>query len=106
MKRAAELTIQNGYSHFRLDQAQISQGRELGGVYTSGRSTGYVSATGSRVGNNVYVSGTGVSSGYSMSTPIYRPTSELGVTVYMFHANEPGAQGAFDAKEVLAQYGS
>jgi hypothetical protein len=36
MRRAAELTIQNGYSHFRLDQASVQQGTQLAGVYSSG----------------------------------------------------------------------
>lgn len=36
MRRAAELTLQNGYSHFRLEQAQVSQGSELAGVDSSG----------------------------------------------------------------------
>jgi hypothetical protein len=30
--------------------------------------------------------------------------SQVGLTVTMFHANEPGAAGAFDAKQVLDQY--
>jgi hypothetical protein len=29
----------------------------------------------------------------------------VGVTVIMFHADEPGAKGAFDAAEVLKKYG-
>ena len=100
MKRAAELTLQNGYSHFRLDQVAVNQSRELGCVYSSGQATSFGTATGTRVGNTVYVNGSSVGTGYGMSTPIYRPTSDVGVTVYMFRANEPGAQGAFDAKQV------
>jgi len=45
---------------------------------------------------------TGYSSGFLM--PIYRPTTDVGVTVVMLHANEPGAKGAFDAAEVLKKY--
>jgi hypothetical protein len=32
------------------------------------------------------------------------PTAAAAVTVVMFRANEPGAKGAFDALQVLAQY--
>ena len=92
-RRAAELTLKNGYSHYRLDQAQVSQGSQFAGT----SSFGNASATG--YGNNIYVTGN------STSTAIYRPTSSVGVTVYMFHENEPGAQGAFDAAEVLKGLG-
>ena len=95
MRRAAELTLQNGYTHFRLEQASLQQGSELGGVYST--SNGSAFATG--YGNSAFV--TGSSTGFS--TPIYRPTSDVGVTVIMFHDGEPGAAGTFDAKQVLAQ---
>src|SRR5208282_4870918 len=75
MRRAAELTLQNGYTHFRLEQAQMSQGSQFAGVYSSG--TGNAFATG--YGNAAFVSG--YSSGFS--TPIYRPTADVGVTVVM-----------------------
>jgi hypothetical protein len=60
--------------------------------------TGSAIATG--YGNNAFVSGS--SSGFS--TPIYARTADVGVTVIMFHANEPGAKGAFNAAEVLNPY--
>ena len=96
MRRAAELTLQNGYSHFRFEQAQLAQGQQFAGVST----TSFGNATGSGFGNSVYVTGTG----NSFSNPVYRPTADVGVTVIMFHANEPGAKGAFDAVEVLKKY--
>ena len=96
MRRAAELTLQSGYSHFRIENAQMSQGTQFAGVYSSG--TGSAFATG--YGNAAFASG--YSSGFS--TPIYRPTADVGVTVVMFHAGEAGAKGAFDAKAVLAKY--
>jgi hypothetical protein len=40
----------------------------------------------------------------STITAIPRPTASVGVTVVMFQANEPGAQGAFNAVDVLRQY--
>ena len=106
MRRAAQITLENGYTHFRFDQAQVAQGRELSGVYTSGSATMVGSASGTRIGTTVYANGSGVASGYATSTPIYKPTSSVGVTVYMFHPNEPGATNAFDAQQVLAKYGS
>ena len=96
MRRAAELTLQNGYTHFRFEQAQTSQGSQFVGVY--GSASGSAVATG--VGDSVYV--TGNERGFS--TPIYRPTADVGVTVVMFHADESGAVGAFDAGQVLRQY--
>ena len=35
MRRAAELTLQNGYTHFRLENAQMSQGSQLAAVYST-----------------------------------------------------------------------
>jgi hypothetical protein len=89
LHRAAELTLQNGYTHFRLEQANVAQGSELSGVY--------LTDTGSTYGNSAYVNAN--ASGFS--TPIYRPKSDIGVTVVMFHAGEPGAKNAFDAAEML-----
>lgn len=97
LKRSAEATIARGYTHFRLDQASMSQGRVMTGVI--GQSSGQATATG--WGNQVNVTGT--SSGYV--APVYAPTASVGVTVIMFHANEPGAQGAFDAAQIIKQFG-
>jgi hypothetical protein len=41
---------------------------------------------------------------FGSSTVMRAPTAGAAATVIMFHANEPGAQGAFDAEQVLAQY--
>ena len=101
LRRAAELTLQKGYTHFRLDQAQMAQGSELAGVYSSGQATAYGSATGSRYGNTTYVNGRSTVSGYATATPIYAPTANIGVTVIMLRPDESQAQGAFDAAEVL-----
>lgn len=93
LRRAAELTLQNGYSHFRLEQANVSQGSQLSGVYSNSTGSAYGTAYGQSVVMNANASG--------FSTPLYRPTSDIGVTVVMFHANERGARGAFNAVEVL-----
>ena len=58
LRRAAELTLQNGYSAFRLE-------------------------------------------------PIYvEAFDQFGVTVVMFHAGDPRAEGAFDAAAILRRYSS
>jgi hypothetical protein len=43
MRRAAELTLQNGYSHFRLENAEVSRGSQFAGVYSSGTGSAFVS---------------------------------------------------------------
>lgn len=105
MRRAAELTLQRGYSHFRFEQAELSQGSQLAGVY--GQSQGMASgqARGMMTGNLYSGTGTVSYSGSGFATPIYRRTANVGVTVIMFHADEPGAKGAFDATEVLRRNG-
>jgi hypothetical protein len=79
VRRAAEVTVQNGYSHFRLEDAHVSSGSQFTGFYST------------------YLTG--------LPTPVDRPTTDVGVTVVMFHADEPGAKGAFDAAAVLKKYG-
>jgi hypothetical protein len=96
LHRAAELTLQNGYTHFRLEQANVAQGSELSGVYLTDTGSTYGNSA-STYGNSAYVNAN--ASGFS--TPIYRPKSDIGVTVVMFHAGEPGAKNAFDAAEML-----
>lgn len=46
---------------------------------------------------------TGYSSG--LSTPIYKRTADVAMTVVMFHADELGAKDAFDAAAILKRYG-
>jgi hypothetical protein len=81
MRKAAQATINAGYTHFKLQQVQLGQGSQVGAL------------VGSDYGN-----------GLSTVTAIQRPTASEGVTVVMFHADEPGAQGAFKAADVLQQY--
>ncbi|TCN32485.1 hypothetical protein [Sinorhizobium americanum] len=97
MKKAAEATLRRGYSHFRLEQAQTASGSRFVGMNTYGSGTAQASV----YGNTAY----GSYSGSSFSTPMYAPTAQIGVTVVMFHANEAGARGAFDAADVLAKKG-
>lgn len=97
MKRAAEVTLEHGYTHFRFEQAQLSQGSELAGVYTSSQAT--ASGTATAIGRTASYSGS--ANGSSVSTPLMRRTSSVGVTVIMFKSTDPQAEGAFDAREVL-----
>ena len=72
----------------------MGQGSQLVGSSSFGSATVY----GNAYGATAYGSG--------FSTPVYAPTSEIGVTVIMFHSNEAGARGAFNAAEVLKKYSS
>jgi hypothetical protein len=80
MRRAAQATLARGYTHFRLQDPSMGQGSELGGAVIQSHGS------------------------FVTATPIRRPTASNAATVVMFHSNEPGAQGAFDANSVLAQY--
>lgn len=94
LQRAAQATLRNGYEYFRLEQPEMGQGSQLVGASSFGNATVYGNAFGA----------TGY--GSSFTTPVYAPTSEIGVTVVMFRANEPGAKGAFNAADILKKYGS
>lgn len=93
LQRAAQVTVKNGYQFFRLEQAQMGQGSQLVGVSSFGSASAY----GNPYGATAF--------GSSFSTPMYAPTSDIGVTVVMFHPGEPGAKGAFDAAEMLKRLG-
>lgn len=97
MNKAAEATLSRGYTHFRLDQATTAQGRQLAGMQTYGNATGTMNTFGKTTYGNF--------TGTSFSTPVYAPTSNIGVTVIMFRANEAGARGAWDAAEVVRKGG-
>jgi hypothetical protein len=75
--------LQNGYTHFRLENAQMSQGSQLAAVYSS--EAGNTLATGH--GGAAFA--TGYSSG--LATPICRRTADVAATVVMFHADDPEA---------------
>lgn len=81
MRRAAEATIARGYSHFKLEQANLSQGSRFGGATVTNYGGGFVGVQAQRV-----------------------QTASASATVVMFHAHEAGAQGAFEARSVLRQY--
>jgi hypothetical protein len=97
MKKAAEATVRRGYTHFRLEQVQTAQGTRFAGMATTTNGA----ANASVYGNTAY----GTYNSTSFSTPVYAPTAQVGVTVIVFHANEAGAKGAFDAQLVLKNHG-
>lgn len=82
MRRAALATLQRGYSHFRLTEVGMSQGDATVGATTTGNLL------------------------FATTTLQTAPSAKSSATVTMFHENEPGAKGAFDAQEVLKQYPS
>jgi hypothetical protein len=76
MRAAAKATLARGFTHFKLVDPELSQGSVLSG--------------GSFYGSNF----------------TFRRTrlANSAATVIMFHAGEPGTQGAFNAEAVLRQY--
>jgi hypothetical protein len=84
MPRAAELSLQKGFTHFRLEQAAMVQGSELAGVYSSA----------SVSGRRGYLTTSG------LATPIYTPTASVAVTVLMLKADDPRATDALEGPQV------
>ena len=96
MRAAAKATLDRGYTHFRFADAALQQGSEVAGVVGSGTTSvsgtyghGFMNASANSYGSN---------------SVVRAPTAAAAATVTMFHAHEPGAQGAFDAQQVLKQY--
>jgi hypothetical protein len=87
MRRAVELTIAKGYTHFRFEEAAMGQGSAYGGSISSG------SATWSR----------GSLSAMSFSSPVYIPTAGVAVTVIMLKPDDVRATDAFVAADVLRE---
>lgn len=80
MRAAANATLSRGYTHFKIANASLGQGSvTTGAVASYGNGFGTVSA-------------------------IHAPVTGNAITVIMFHADDPQAKDAFDAKQVLAQY--
>lgn len=93
LKRAAELTLKQGYTHFRLVDASMATGSEFAG-YMPGQSRTNVAVMG-----NTAVGTTTYSPGVALS----KPTTQNGATVIMYRSGDPEAKGALDAEEVLRQ---
>jgi len=88
MRAAANATLQRGYSHFKFADAGMNQGSVVTGV-VGGGSANY---------------GYGYVNNFGSASVVRAPTAAAAATVIMFHANQPEAQGAFDAAQVLQQY--
>ena len=98
MRAAAKATLDRGYTHFRFADASVQQGSVVTGTIGSGTTNvsgnyggGFMNANATSFGSN---------------SVVRAPTAAAAATVIMFRANEPGAQGAFDAEQVLKQYSS
>jgi hypothetical protein len=98
MRVAAKATLDRGYTHFRFVDAALNQGSVATGVVGSSTTTvsgnygeGYVNAN---------------ATSYGGAAVVHAPTASAAVTVIMFHDNEAGADGAFDAQQILKQYSS
>lgn len=97
MKKAAQITLARGYSHFRIEQASMATGSRVTGVYANTTGWGSTSFSGNTASSTF--------GGSTIYTPMRAPTANVGVTVVMFRANEAGAKGAWDAAYVLKKQG-
>ena len=100
MRAAANATLERGYTHFKIMQAELGQGEVYAG--SIGGSSGTVNTTGTY--GRGFVQANSSYSGYSSSTAINKPVSNSSATVLMFNRKDPQSKGAFDAAEVLKQY--
>lgn len=94
MRKAAELTLARGYTHFKLTDTSMESGQEFVGMTSSTANTTY-----DRRGRTVYGNTT-----YTPGVPMYDETATAGATVVMYRAGEPGAADALDAAEILRLY--
>ena len=96
MRTAAKATLDRGYTHFKITDAAMGQGSQVAGVVGSSN-TNF---------NGSYGNGSisGNSNSFGTASVIRAPTASAAATIVMFHSNEPGAQGAFEAEQVLQQY--
>lgn len=91
LKRAAELTLKQGYTHFRIADAAMNSGSEFAG-YIPGQTNTTVNVMGSTAyGTTTYAPG----------VALRRPTAQASATVIMYHSNDPEAKNALDAEAIL-----
>jgi hypothetical protein len=98
MRAAAKATLERGYTHFKFQEAGMQQGSVVTGVVGTNNTNVNANYGGGNINGN--------STSFSTASVVRAPTAGVGVTVIMFHANEQGAQGAFEAAQVLQQYSS
>ena len=93
MKRAAELTIAQGYDRFIVQNPQTQTGAvQVGNMPVIANTHVNV------FGNTAYGTTT-----YTGGDAVMAPQKNVSVTVVMFHANEPQAAQAVDAAAYLKQ---
>lgn len=91
-KRAAEITLEKGYSHFILANASAQRDTRY-----AGSTPGFANTTVNVAGSSAFATTT-----YSSGIPIYSSSKNTSVTVVMFRADDPEAANAIDAAAYLA----
>lgn len=102
MRKAAEATLRRGFTHFRLEEASLTHGSEFSGAVV--RNIGGSSVTRSSHRHGRTITATYTRPAATFVTPTRIPTASVGVTVIMFHADEPEAREAFDAVQVMREH--
>jgi hypothetical protein len=95
MKKAAQETLQRGYTCFALSGAQLQTGSQYAGSIGSTN----MNVSGYGYGNSFNASGTAIES----STPLYRHTESAGATVTMSRTCGPNEFRAVDVLKKSAQ---
>lgn len=91
LRRAAEVTLKNGYTHFVLADASRSQSERLVGFTPGYSHTNFTYGRGYGWANTTYTPG----------QPISALRTNVGVTVIMMDAKQADRDGGIDASKVL-----
>lgn len=96
LKRAAELTLANGYKSFVINNP------------TTQSSTNYVGSTSGYSQTNVQLYGNAAygQTTYTPGIPIYRRRKDVSLTVIMLNPGDPGFENAIDAQATLKRLSS
>lgn len=89
LRRAAELTLQDGYDWFRV----------AGGSGAANRGSGPTISLGTSTGNYGYSSGFGIGLGTSFNLGL--PQASASLEILMQHGARPDQPDAYDARDVL-----
>ncbi|MDB5440998.1 MAG: hypothetical protein JWM33_3425 [Caulobacteraceae bacterium] len=93
LRRAAELTLQDGYDWFRVAGRSGQVNRGNGPTISLG--------TGTRSGGYGYYGGSGVSLGLGTSFNLGLPQSTSSFEILMQHGSKPDQPDAYDARDVI-----
>lgn len=85
LRKAAELTLAKGYTHFRMEGASLTHGSQY---------IGHTPGTVNVVGNTAFV---------NPGVAMRGPTAQASATVIMYRAGDPGFAGSLDAAAILRQ---